>query len=1042
MKSSFQFDQGKLWIDNYDQKKPFASFLPGVAGIYGIPMWVYYVNRGQLIASFGLESKDHAMLDFSPANMAYRRTETEGFRTFLKFNGQVVEPFRGHFNANRKMSIMMNAIGIQEDLGDIQMDVAYFNVSEKKYPGLVRKVTFKNKTKQPIELSFIDGLATMWPFGTNQFMIKNMSNLAVAWFDVFNEDRKMPLLKNRSTTEDTAEVEGVDQGHFYVSIDQNNEKLDVIYDPTLLFGYDTALHDPIRFDEQSLDELLKEDQVKINQLMCAMSAKTIDLDESYTFYTLFGKANHMEELYQLENELTFKEFLKLEERSSSLIEEITEPMQIKTNYPLFDAYMKQSFLDNLLRGGYPLVFKGKDQDIIYHIYSRIHGDMEREYNNFYVEPAYFSHGNGSYRDVNQNRRNDVYFVPEAGLFNIHQFMDLIQLDGHNPLTIQGSKLSIDKEDIQELLKHIITGQDRVEKMLSSPFTPGQLMTALDVFDIKLDIPRDTFIQYVMKVSKQLIQSTYGTGYWSDHWMYNLDLIDAYLNVFPDRLEKLFMTEDYRFYQSHISVYPRQIKYVLTPKGDVRQLGPLYHDHEKITKAKMEIGSTNFHKNAQHQIVYVNLLTKLIHLALIKFSSLDPEYMGIMMDAEKPGWNDAMNGLPAIFGSGITESIALKRLIERLTSTLNLLDQETYLIPQRFIQLLHEIVEQGLQGFDYLQDIREKFVEDTRFFFDLQPGKITSSELTQSLNRLHSKIVEGLNKAKKIGHGLLPTYLSYEAVDYVVMNSKHPELGYPNVRVKSWKVRMLPHYLEAPATYLKQLHDVEEAKEIYAQVKASEMFDHKLGLYITSCPLDHETLEIGRARAFTKGWLEREACFMHMSYKYLIGILKSGLYQDYFADIMTAMPPFMDPEVYGRSPLENASFIASSNNPNAQNHGRGFVARLTGTTSEAITLLMLMMTGKKLFSFEEDVLTFQIHPILTSAFFDKQHEVSFTLFERVKVIIKNPEMKDTFDGLMPVQYILTNGVDTVIIDDTKVKGHLAENIRKKFYHQITVTLKSH
>src|SRR5690606_1292871 len=103
----------------------------------------------------------------------------------------------------------------------------------------------------------------------------------------------------------------------------------------------------------------------------------------------------------------------------------------------------------------------------------------------------------------------------------------------------------------------------------------------------------------------------------------------------------------------------------------------------------------------------------------------------------------------------------------------------------------------------------------------------------------------------------------------------------------------------------------------------------LGLYKTSASLETETLSIGRARAFTPGWLEREASFVHMSYKYLIGLFKSGLYDQYYEAIKTGMIPFMDPLVYGRSTLENVSFIATSNNPNPKNHGRGFVARLTG-----------------------------------------------------------------------------------------------------------------
>ncbi len=466
-------------IHGYDTVKPFASFLPGVAGIFGIPMWVYYVNRGQLISSFGLESKDHPMLDFSPANMAYRRTEIDGFRTFIKVNGKTYEPFASHEEAQRQMKIEMNAVSIEETKDNLSIEVRYFNVTGEPYPGLIRKVTLKNLSKTPLSIEFVDGLATLWPYGTNQFMIKNMSNLAVAWFDVFNQERKMPFMKNRSTTEDTAEVEGVEAGHFYISIDQNDEKLDVIYDPNLVFGYETSLKEPKVFQSQSLKALLRKEQVTVNQLMSAFSAQTLTLNESYTFYTLYGEKDSLESLNLLESSLSFDYFKTIEMRAKAVEAEITEPMEIHTAYPLFDAYMKQSFLDNMLRGGYPLVFEGKEKPIIYHIFSRIHGDMEREYNNFYVEPAYFSHGNGSYRDVNQNRRNDVYFVPEAATFNIRQFMDLIQLDGHNPLTIQGSKLIFDQTYLQDVLNLIHEGKDVVQNIITKPFTPGKLMTSID-----------------------------------------------------------------------------------------------------------------------------------------------------------------------------------------------------------------------------------------------------------------------------------------------------------------------------------------------------------------------------------------------------------------------------------------------------------------------------------------------------------------------------------------------------------------------------------
>ena len=48
----------------------------------------------------------------------------------------------------------------------------------------------------------------------------------------------------------------------------------------------------------------------------------------------------------------------------------------------------------------------EDKHVVY-IYSRVHGDIERDYNFFQVSSTYFSQGPGNYRDVAQNRRNDV-----------------------------------------------------------------------------------------------------------------------------------------------------------------------------------------------------------------------------------------------------------------------------------------------------------------------------------------------------------------------------------------------------------------------------------------------------------------------------------------------------------------------------------------------------------------------------------------------------------------------------------------------------------
>jgi hypothetical protein len=57
------------------------------------------------------------------------------------------------------------------------------------------------------------------------------------------------------------------------------------------------------------------------------------------------------------------------------------------------------------------------------------------YDRFNLETTFFSQGPGNFRDVNQNRRNDVMLTPAVGDFNIRMFLSFIQSDGYNPLQV-------------------------------------------------------------------------------------------------------------------------------------------------------------------------------------------------------------------------------------------------------------------------------------------------------------------------------------------------------------------------------------------------------------------------------------------------------------------------------------------------------------------------------------------------------------------------------------------------------------------------------
>ena len=246
-------------------------------------------------------------------------------------------------------------------------------------------------------------------------------------------------------------------------------------------------------------------------------------------------------------------------------------------------------------------------------------------------------------------------------------------------------------------------------------------------------------------------------------------------------------------------------------------------------------------------------------------------------------------------------------------------------------------------------------------------------------------------------------------------------------------------MEAPARELKAFPENAHAKDTVEKIKQSKLYDGNLGMYLTSEPLNDESMEIGRIRAFTPGWLERESVFLHMEFKYLLGMLKSGEYDLYYDTIKKALPPFMDPATYGRSTLENSSFIASSRNPNPATQGRGYVSRLTGTTAEVMSLWLHMMSGTKLFKYENGILTFELKPKLHHCFFDSNNSVKFTLFKTTEIIYKNPKRKNTYgdDKVTPKMYMLCKGLE--VIKTTQVTHDLAENVRNGYYDRIEVEL---
>ena len=78
------------------------------------------------------------------------------------------------------------------------------------------------------------------------------------------------------------------------------------------------------------------------------------------------------------------------------------------------------------------------------------------------------------------------------------------------------------------------------------------------------------------------------------------------------------------------------------------------------------------------------------MALSKFAQLDVDGMGVEMEGGKPGWNDAMNGLPGfIWVSGTPETFELKRLI-KIYYWITFNGSETVVMPAEIAKYLDDV----------------------------------------------------------------------------------------------------------------------------------------------------------------------------------------------------------------------------------------------------------------------------------------------------------------------------------------------------------------
>ncbi len=1078
---------GDFIIENYNFANPWASFFPGIAGLYGIPLWVFYVNRGQCIASAGVHSKDEAIMEFLPANKAYQLVSSQCFRTFLKIKSPKKRIFYEPFSfqppfsdgkISNKMIIRPQELRIVEEnrTAGLKVDILYFTLPSEPYAALVREVTIENISTKPHEVEMLDGLSVIVPYGVNNFFLKEMSRTIEAWMTVDRLKNGVCVYKLTTDPKDSAHVAFVKGANFYASFEgaASRASSKIIVDPSKIFGNVTDFSFPQLF-LKSTPFTYPMKQVTSNKTPCAFSFVKMELASGAKkkLVSVIGHVFDTEDIHRYNIGRLSEDFIdKKKQENKAIIDSIMGRIFTVSGLEYFDLYVRQTFLDNVLRGGLPCLFEagGRKQSI--YVFSRKHGDLERDYNRFCVLPTFFSQGEGNYRDVNQNRRSDIFFEPSLEERNISDFMNLIQLDGYNPLVFKGERLIVHAQDFKKSQLASFFHEKEAHKVghiLSLSFTVGSILQYLRENYVVMSCSLEDFVAELIRVASVDVDAAHGEGYWSDHWTYNTDLLESFRGLYPDRMKwLLFDKDDFFFFDTHVFVKPRQERYVLR-NGELRQYHSLLDDEDKLLFMRKR--SYAQHKvrrnNGDGDVLTTALMGKFICLIVNKLATLDPSGVGIEMEGDKPNWYDSLNGLPGLLGSSVSETFELKRLIELLKKIIlesRVSPEQECRVPLEvydFFKELKSLLGQNAQDFyfwDHANTAKEAYRLRVRRGVEGELIKITVAELLDFFELALKKLNAGVAKSFDRDSGCYSTYFTHQMVKH---DSSLSPQGQHIVIPKEFKQKRLPLFLEGLVHALRCQGT--DAKGLYAAVRKSPLYDKKLKMYKVNASLEKESFEIGRTKAFAPGWLENESVWLHMEYKYILELLKNGLYKEFYGDFFNLLVPFQKPSVYGRSIFENSSFIASSAHPDASLRGRGFVARLSGSTAELIHMWFLMNIGPDPFYLgQEGDLHLRFRPVLSAELFTRavvhrafvdsagrsrelacdKNTYSFLFLNRTLVVYRNPKRKDTFGqgGVSPVRIILFfKGEEIVRAEGADIGSSYAGLVREGRVDRIEVEL---
>ncbi|MDA9611295.1 hypothetical protein N9S44_03325 [Gammaproteobacteria bacterium] len=631
-------------ISNVNKMRPFFMSI-----VSAYDHWLFISSTGALSA--GRKNSNNALFPYYTDDKISESHDVTGSKSIFHVNKNnkeyLWEPFTktSDFIYQNERNLYKNLRGnkviFEEINNDLGLKFSYQWTTCDKY-GFIKTSSIKNLNNEDISITLVDGFQNILPWGLDESIQNNTSNLADAYKrNELDEDSKIGIFALSATIVDRAEPSealksnivfhlGLDNCKVLLSSQQLdkfrkghdvNQEIDVKAEKGAYFT-----HSSISLKENEKQEWLFVGEInKSSSDIVALKENIVNnnliedinqeiLNSSNELYKLVGSSDGIQlssdrrrnirhfantlfnimrgGIFDKDYLVEKNDFIKYLDNASKKCGH--EMSSIISEWP---DYFDLHFLRDSINQSNSKVFKRLATEYLPIKFSRRHGDPSRPWNKFSINTRDDITGEkvldyqGNWRDIFQNWEALAYSYPQFIDGMIYRFLNASTFDGYNPYRL--TKDGFDWETIE-------------------PDNPWSYI-----------------------------------GYWGDHQIiYLLKFLEFTEKYFPQRLNS-FLTKNNFVYAN----VPYEIKdYKSIYKDPKNTIDFNFELAEKIEKDRLKEGADGaILKNYQGSIHEVNFFEKILTTILAKLSNFIPG-AGIWMNTQRPEWNDANN---ALVGSGVS-----------------------------------------------------------------------------------------------------------------------------------------------------------------------------------------------------------------------------------------------------------------------------------------------------------------------------------------------------------------------------------------------------